>query len=78
MTQPLGVRLRRLRERANLTVGKLATAAKCSRQAIRNIECGEVKDPKLSILTRLAEALGCTLDGLAGRGEDVPDPYADW
>jgi transcriptional regulator with XRE-family HTH domain len=62
----MGERLRELRLRAGLTQEKLARKADVGNDAVRNWEKGR-REPVLSNAVKLADALGCTLDELAGR-----------
>ncbi|MBY0229530.1 MAG: helix-turn-helix domain-containing protein [Gemmataceae bacterium] len=62
----LGERLKRLREAAGETQQGLAEKAGLAIGALRAIEQGIVADPKLTTLRKLAAALGCTIDDLAG------------
>ena len=56
----LGERLRRLRERKGLARAAAARAAGLPEDALARLEAGE-SDPPLSLLHRLADALGCSL-----------------
>jgi transcriptional regulator with XRE-family HTH domain len=60
-------RVRGLRSAAGLTQQQLATAAGLSVSLVAQLEQGTTGDPKLSTATALAEALGVSLDVLAGR-----------
>jgi transcriptional regulator with XRE-family HTH domain len=61
-----GETLRRLRRQAGLTQEDLGTAVKVGHDTIRKWERGQ-RTPGLEIATRLADALECSLDELAGR-----------
>lgn len=63
----LGDRIRELRESAGLTQSELAARSGMTRQQIYGFETGKYPDPRLSTCTRLADALGCSVDELAGR-----------
>jgi transcriptional regulator with XRE-family HTH domain len=65
--QDFGARLRLLRGHRRLTWAGLAEAAGCHVDALHRISRGESADPRLSTLCGLADALGVTLDQLAGR-----------
>lgn len=54
----LGQRLRHLRESQGLSLRELAKKSGVSYAAIGNIETGERNDPRSSIVTKLAHALG--------------------
>lgn len=58
-------RLIAAREAAGLTVPHLAELSGVSQSGIYELEAGR-QQPQLAILRRLATALGCTLDALAG------------
>lgn len=62
-----GQRLRLLREGKDLSVADAATAAGMAYSAYARLERGE-REPSLSTLLRLAEALGCTPNDLLGYG----------
>lgn len=63
----LAARLRSLRDKAGLTQAALAARAGLSVVAVFHLEQGRRSDPKVSTLAKLADALGVTLDRLAGR-----------
>lgn len=65
-TGALGHSLRLARERRGLTQDALARAVGISRRALSNIEHGYTADPAWSIVVRLAEVVGFSLDWLAG------------
>jgi transcriptional regulator with XRE-family HTH domain len=59
MEKPLiSVRLKTLRERAELTQQELAFKSGLSMAVVSQIEQGKIADPRLSTLRALAEALG--------------------
>jgi transcriptional regulator with XRE-family HTH domain len=62
----MGQRLKELRLRAGLTQEALARAAGVANDAVRKWERGK-RTPLLDMAAKLADALGCTLDELAGR-----------
>lgn len=55
-------RLRFLRAEAGLTVAALAEKSSINRTYIHNLETGRRADPRLSLLVKLADALGVSLD----------------
>jgi len=55
---PLSQTLRRERRRAGLTQEELAEAAGVGINTIRRIEQGEIEEPRVSTLRKLADALG--------------------
>lgn len=57
-------RLRCLRTQADLSVAQLAARSGISRQYICDLEAGRRSDPRLSLLTKLADALQIPLDAL--------------
>ena len=59
--------LKRLRKEKGWSQQKLAEKAGISYVVITKVEQGQTKDPTLSSLTKLADALGVSLDELAGR-----------
>jgi transcriptional regulator with XRE-family HTH domain len=61
----LGARLRALREAAGLSQQEVATRAGISLSVVFQLEQGKRKDPKLSTLVALAEALGTDVGKLA-------------
>jgi transcriptional regulator with XRE-family HTH domain len=64
--ETFGQRLKRLRDVAGLSQPALAEAAGVPVATIRGWEQNR-RDPVLPTALRVAEALGCTLDELAGR-----------
>jgi transcriptional regulator with XRE-family HTH domain len=64
----MGQRLKNLRRKAGLSQSQLARAADVPIGTLRNWEYGR-RTPLLDAAARLADALGCTIDELAGRGE---------
>jgi transcriptional regulator with XRE-family HTH domain len=62
----MGQRLAEIRRRAGLTQEALARAAGVGGDAVRKWESGR-RTPMFDMAIRLADALGCTLDELAGR-----------
>lgn len=66
---PIATNLRKARERAHLSVYELAREAHVPASVIYRIENGEAQDPRISTLTALADALGLSLDQLAGHAK---------
>ena len=64
---PLGERLRQFRELAGLSQNALAKRANVPRPIISRVERGDQDTVTLDTASRLADALGITLDMLAGR-----------
>jgi transcriptional regulator with XRE-family HTH domain len=71
MTETLGRRIRRARLRLDITQKVLAERTRISRTAMNLLEKGDTTDPRMSTLIALADALGVTMDYLAGREEDT-------
>ena len=64
----MGARLKQLREAAGLSQVKLAAAVGVSPRSIQNYEYGKMKfDFEAGV--KIADALGVSLDELAGRSE---------
>lgn len=79
MTEPTPTglkRLKSLRKARKLTQDQLAVAAGVSRPAIANMEDHRT-GCKISTAIRIADALGCTLDELVGRGKVTSDHSAE-
>ncbi len=72
----LGQRLRHLRELAGLSQNELAKRANVHRPLISVLESGKQRSVTLETAQRLAQALGVTLDFLAGPGDDEDDEEA--
>lgn len=66
-------RLGKTRERRRLTQQELAERAGTTYQTIWRIERGKHKDVGVDLATRLARALGVTLDFLCGVNEQPED-----
>ena len=64
----MGERLQKLRKAAGLSQAALAKAAGVPLGTLRGWEYGR-RTPLLDAAAKLADALGCTLDELAGRAE---------
>src|SRR5215831_20646948 len=73
MTDAVGKRIRRLRERQGLTLRALATKARVPTSSINAVEQGTRTGARLSLETgkKLAHALGVTLDYLSGMHEEL-------
>lgn len=67
--------LRELRERAGLDKSALARLVGVSRQAITSYEKGEMQ-PTLPVASRLALALGVTIDELFRQWPEAPEAVA--
>src|SRR3954471_9271288 len=64
----LAANLRRLRERRKLTQQDLAERSGVPRPTLAHLESGEA-NPTLSVMVRVAEALGTSIEELIGRVE---------
>ena len=64
---PFARALKRLREARGLSQAELALASGLARQRVWEYEQGRRDNPSLDRLVKLADALDCTLDQLAGR-----------
>lgn len=62
---PLALRLRTLREAAGLSAVALAEAIGVTRQYVYRLEAGQ-NEPTFTLLCRLADALGVTLNDFRG------------
>jgi transcriptional regulator with XRE-family HTH domain len=71
--ETMGQRFKRLREAAGLTQEALARAADVSLGAVRNWE-QDLREPLLGTAARVADAIGVSLDALAGRPAPKPAP----
>ena len=72
----LGQRLKTLREQRQLSQVELAQKAHLTQPALSRIEVGGVKQPRLAVLQRLAEALEVSVGYLLGetRGAGAKEP----
>ena len=68
----IGKMILKKRQAAGMTQEQLAAQVPCSRTIIAQYEIG-LKTPSISIVARLADVFGCTVDELIGRGNDEPD-----
>lgn len=73
MRNILAKRLRKCREEAGLTQIKVAIYCDITEHAYQNYELG-VREPKLSIITRIAQFYKVSIDYLVGL-TDEPTPY---
>lgn len=68
----IGKMILKKRQAAGMTQEQLAAQVPCSRTIIAQYEIG-LKTPSVSIVARLADVFGCTVDELIGRGNDEPN-----
>lgn len=68
----IGEMILRKRQAAGMTQEQLASQVPCSRTTIAQYELG-LKTPSVSIVARLADVFGCTVDELIGRRNDEHD-----
>ena len=70
MKLTIGQRIKIARIRHKMTQVQLAERISLSKTALSQIESGDTADPRMSTLIALADALGVTMDYLAGREEE--------
>lgn len=68
----IGETILRKRQASGMTQEQLAAQVPCSRTIIAQYEIG-LKTPSVSIVARLADVFGCTVDELIGRRNDEHD-----
>lgn len=68
----IGDMILKKRQAAGMTQEQLAAQVPCSRTIIAQYEIG-LKTPSVSIVARLADVFGCTVDELIGRRNDEHD-----
>lgn len=68
----IGEMILKKRQAAGMTQEQLASQVPCSRTTIAQYELG-LKTPSVSIIARLADVFGCTVDELIGRRNDEHD-----
>ena len=71
---PLGVRLKRERERKGWSQNELSRLSGVRQALISELESGKKRDTTGFVLKRLARTLGVTIDYLAGMYEDEDEP----
>ena len=59
--------IKRLRKKRGLTQEKLARLADISNNTVVKIEMGMAKEPTITTMTKIADALGVSLDEIVGR-----------
>ncbi len=64
------VKLKEMRERRQLTQAELAAKSGVTQQAISKIESCNRKNPSISTMYKLANALRCTVDDLLNPPEE--------
>lgn len=69
-------RLGCVRKKRGMTQLELSRRSEVSQQTISAIENGEVRNPGILTMLRLAEALECTVDEIIGQ-EDQPPKTAE-
>lgn len=65
----LGEQIRDKRQQYGMTQAELARRSHLSLQAMNDLEQGRTKDPRFSVMQRIARVLGFSLDSL----EALPD-----
>lgn len=68
----IGKMILKKRQAAGMTQEQLAAQVPCSRTIIAQYEIG-LKTPSVSIVARIADVFGCTVDELIGRRNDEHD-----
>lgn len=68
----IGKMILKKRQAAGMTQEQLAAQVPCSRTIIAQYELG-LKTPSVSIVAKLADVFGCTVDELIGRRNDEHD-----
>ena len=68
----IGKMILKKRQAAGMTQEQLAAQVPCSRTIIAQYEIG-LKTPSVSIVARLADVFGCSVDELIGRRNDEHD-----
>jgi transcriptional regulator with XRE-family HTH domain len=63
----LGERLRHLREKEGISLSEVARRAQVSKAYVSQLERGGSTEPSYSVVTRLATALGTTVEELTGQ-----------
>lgn len=63
----LAQNIRRIRIKKGLSQEKLARLANISNATLIKIESGVAKEPTITTVTKLADALNVSIDGLVGR-----------
>ena len=71
MEETLGQRIRRARLGRGLGQAELARAIGLSKTSLSLIETGQVKDPRSSVVQRIARALRVRTDYLLGLSDEV-------
>ncbi|MFB1081803.1 helix-turn-helix domain-containing protein [Jeotgalibacillus sp. JSM ZJ347] len=67
----IGNKIRMLRLKHGYSVSQLSAKANVSKSYLSNLENHKKKNPSLSVLSKIAETLGTTVDDLIG-GQDEP------
>lgn len=70
----IGQRIKELRATRRMTAKELSEASGLPEKSIYKIESMEVKDPRISSVTKIAKGLNCSLDELVN-GVDVGDVF---
>ncbi len=63
----LAQNIRKLRFKKGLSQEKLARLANISNATLVKIECGVAKEPTITTVAKIADALGVSIDELVGR-----------
>lgn len=65
----LAKNIKRIRKNKGLTQEKLARLADISNNTLVKIEMGMAKEPTITTMIKIADALGVSIDELVGRGQ---------
>ena len=68
----LAHRIKEARRQRGFTLRQFAKRSRIAESHLSRLESGEQADPRMSTLIRLADALGITIDELAGRATAAP------
>jgi transcriptional regulator with XRE-family HTH domain len=67
----LAENIKRIRKKQGLTQEKLARLADISNNTLVKIEMGMAKEPTITTMTKIADALGVSIDELVGRNKSA-------
>jgi transcriptional regulator with XRE-family HTH domain len=67
LTYDIGERLKKIMYEKKITISKLADLSELSEDTIKSIRSGKTKNPSISVIIALADALNCSIDGFLDR-----------
>lgn len=73
----LATRVRALRTKAGMSAYSLAQECQVEQATIYKVESGKTKDPGVSLVWRIADALGTTIDHVVGRDDGEAAPVTE-